>query len=112
MDKFPEHTLAIKLGQLFPPHPVSNIPSEDVLRRISNLPVYIRTQVCATFGWDESKYYRKVMGTALMTAEEERMFLEFVASALQKYHDYMFGRYVQPQRRIVKKKIQEISLTK
>jgi len=104
MDKFPEYTLAIKLSQIFPPHPISNVPSEDVVRRISSLSVYIRTQACATFGWDESKYYRKVMGVGLMTAEEERKFLEFVASALKKYYDYMFERYVQPQRRIGKKR--------
>ncbi|NLR58853.1 hypothetical protein HGH93_12120 [Chitinophaga polysaccharea] len=103
MDKFPEYTLSIKLGQLFPPRPISNVPSEDVLRRISNLPVYIRTQTCATFGWDDGKYYRKVMGTALMTVEEEKKFLEIVTNAFKKYHDFMFGQYIRPQRTIGKK---------
>jgi len=103
MDKFPEYDLMIKLKEIFPSLPGTNNPSEDIMRRMATLPVYIRTQTCETFGWDEARYYRKVSGLVPMTAEEEKKFLEFSSKAFKKYHNYIFERYILPKRRTRKK---------
>ncbi|HVI45214.1 MAG TPA: hypothetical protein VM802_10100 [Chitinophaga sp.] len=103
MNTSPSFDLLIKLQEIFPSQPETNVPSEDILHRLASLPVYIRTQTCETLGWDEAKYYRKVAGLVVMTAEEEKKFIEFSVKALKKYYDYIQFRYVLPRKRIRKK---------